>query len=229
MTVALADAYTHFNIPLLRKRNKRSIMAMTAMPMLIHGPDAYFSGWEQPAAPIPRWAELAGDIPRIVDKIIFPILNSEDITVIFPEKWTDFKEWRDMAAESPSDLDALLQGEDAIDGELQRIFTKSSERLGDEWTRALLGGLRFRKVVRETVLRHADIWPEDSWNTIARPMALNELCLVCILHHLETGEGREINVQMLAHWSYKYADYAYLEAGYGSSDLGLGHKLERAE
>ena len=164
-------------------------MAMTAMPMLIHGPDAYFSGWEQPAAPIPRWAELAGDIPRIVDKIIFPILNSEDITVIFPEKWTDFKEWRDMAAESPSDLDALLQGEDAIDGELQRIFTKSSERLGDEWTRALLGGLRFRKVVRETVLRHADIWPEDSWNTIARPMALNELCLVCILHHLETGEG----------------------------------------
>ena len=88
-------------------------MALTAMPMLIHGPDAYFSGWEQPAAPIPRWAELAGDIPRIVDKIIFPILNSEDTTVIFPEKWTDFKEWRDMAAEamaaeSPSDLDALL-------------------------------------------------------------------------------------------------------------------------
>ena len=175
-------------------------MTMTAMPMLTQGPNAYISGWEQPAAPASRWAELAGDIPRIVDKIIFPILNSEDITVIFPEKWTDFKEWRDvaadsMASEAPSDLDALLQGEDAIDEELHRIFTESSERLGDEWARALLGGLGFRKVVRETVLRHADIWPEDSWNTIARRMALNELCLVCVLHHLETGEGREINVQ----------------------------------
>ncbi len=36
-------------------------------------------------------------------------------------------------------------------------------------------------------------------------------------------------MQMLAYWSYKYADYAYLEASYGSSDLDLGSKLERAE
>ncbi len=209
-------------------------MTLAAAPILNHGPSVYISGWEKPAAPASRWEELIGDTPRIVGEILFPILNSEDITVIFPEKWTDFKEWRDMAAEvlaadPSSDLEYLLARENAIEEEMGRIFTESSERLGDEWAKALTGGLTFRRVVRETVLRHADIWPTDSWNIIARRMALNELCLVCVLHNLETGAGREINVQMLAYWSYKYADYAYLEAGFGSSELGLGHKLERKE
>ena len=210
-------------------------MTLAAAPILNQGPIAYISGWNNPSDSGSRWQELAGDKPRIVDEIIFPILNSEDITVIFPEKWTDFKEWRDMAADAlaaadaQSGLESLLARENAIEEEMSRIFTESSERLGDEWARALTGGLTFRRVVRETVLRHADIWPTDSWNIIARRMALNELCLVCVLHNLETGAGREINVQMLAYWSYKYADYAYLEAGFGSSELGLGHKLEREE
>ena len=208
-------------------------MTLPAAPILNHGPTVY-TGLTKPAAPTPQWEELAGDKRRIADEILSPILNSDDITVIFPEKWTDFKEWRDMtadalAADVPAGLDALLHRENAIEEELRRIFTESAQRLGDEYTRVLLGGLRFRKIVRETALRHADIWPANSWNTIARRMALNELCLVCILHHLETGAGQEINVQMLAYWSYKYADYASLEVGYACSDLGLGRKLERPE
>ena len=209
-------------------------MTLAAAPILSHGPNAYFSGWDKLSDSGPRWEEVAVDKPRIVDEIIFPILNSEDITVIFPEKWTDFKEWRDMAADTlangaPSNPDALLIREDAIDGELRRIFTESSEQLGEEWAKSLLRGLTFRKIVRETVLPHADTWPADSWKTIAHRMALNELCLVCILHHLETGAGEDINVQMLAYWSYKYADYAVLEASFGSSELGLGRKLECPE
>lgn len=209
-------------------------MTLAAAPILSHGPSAYIAGCEKLAIPDSRWEKLMGDKPRIVGEILFPILNSEDITVIFPEKWTDFKEWRDMAADAlaadaQSGLEDLLQREDRIDEELRRIFTESSERLGDEWAKALTGGLKFRKAVRESVLPYADIWPEDSWNTIARRMALNELCLVCILHYLETGAGRETNVQMLAYWSYKYGDYAALETSFGSSKLGLGRKLERPE
>ena len=207
-------------------------MTLATAP-IFHGPSAYIPGWQEPAS-VGNHRETADDEKRrFVDEILFPILNSENISVIFSEKWTDFKERREEDASLPDQdsagLDALLLREDAIDRRLQGIFAESSERLGDERANALIGGLRFRKVVRETVLRHADIWPENSLHIIGRRMTLNELCLACVLHHLATGAGREVNAQTLALWSYQFADYASLEVGYACSDLGLGRKLEREE
>lgn len=205
-------------------------MTLATAP-IFHGSSAYIPGWQEPAAAGNRRATADDEIRRLVDEIISPILDSENISAVFSEKSADFQERQEDGVTLPDQdsagLDALLRREDAIDRRLQSIFAEASERLGDERADALLGGLRFRKAVRETVLRYADIWPENSLRIIGRRMTLNELCLACVLHHLATGAGREVNVQTLALWSYQFADYASLEVGYIGADLGLGRKLER--
>lgn len=204
-------------------------MTLATAP-IFHGSSAYIPGWQEPAGAGNRRETADDEIRHLVDEIISPILNSENISVVFSEKSAAFQARRDEDAALPDQdsagWEALLRREDAIDRQLQRLFAEASERLGDARADALIGGLRFRKAVRETVLRHADIWPENSLRIIGRRMALNELCLACVLHHLTTGDGRESNVQTLALWSYQFADYASLEVGYACADLGLGRKLE---
>ena len=96
-------------------------------------------------------------------------------------------------------------------------------------------GFTWRTGVQESssgrpCLRHADIWPEDSWNTIARRMALERAMLgLRPAPRLETGEAAGNQRAKLAYWSYKYgADYGLSRSQLRlNSDLDLGSKLER--
>ena len=192
-------------------------MTLAAEPILNHGP-AVYTGWTKPADPASRQEELAGYKRRIVDEILSPILNSDDISSAFQEKWPAFQQWRNtvadaLAPDSPPDLDAVFQQEDTAEEKFRGIFDNESDKLGRA-IKPLLGGIQLRKIIRESVLPHLKSWPEDSYGIISNRMALNELCLACVLHHLATGAGREANAHTLAVWSYHYADHAYAEAGY---------------
>ena len=199
-------------------------MAVSAAPILNHGASSYISGSER----------LAKDKARIEREIIVPILESKDLVTTFLEKWTAFKEWRNSIAkahfsDARSAPGVLLQQEDTLDEELRRIFADAFERLGQVSVTPLLSGLQLRKIVRMSLLPHSDEWPECSWKGIAGRMTSNELCLVCILHHLATEAGQMSNVHTLAAWSFMYAQEAYFEAGDVAGELGLWHKLEREE
>ncbi len=211
-------------------------MTLATATILSNGPNAYISDSGAQAIHVSRLEEAASGRPKTItiEEIIVPILESEDIAATLQEKWTAFKEWRDKdvrvrAANAPSDLTALLQEEDSIDEKLRRIFTKSSGNIGEAWVRPLLGGLHLRKIVRESVLPNIEQWATDSRHIISDRMALNELCLTCVLHHLATGAGRKPDVQKLAVWSFKYAQEAYFEAGYSGKDADGGRKLEQEE
>ena len=207
-------------------------MTLPAAPILNHGPTVY-TGWTKPAAPTPQWEELAGDKRRIADAILSPILNSDDITPAFQEKWPAFQQWRNavadaLAADTPQDLDAVLRQEDAAEEKLLGAFNQASGKLGQA-IKPVLSGIQLRKIVRKSVLPHLESWPENSYGIIAKRLTQNELCLACVLHHLATGAGQKTNVSTLSIWGFIYAQKAYFEAGVGAGDLGLWHKLERDE
>lgn len=192
-------------------------MTLPAAPILNHGP-AVYKGWTKPATPTRQWEELAGDQRRITDEILSPILNSDDIAPAFLAKWPAFRQWRNaiadaLAADAPQDLDAVLQQEEDAEAKLLGAFNQSPDRLGQA-IRPLESGLQLRQIVRKSVLPHLASWPVDSYGVIAKQLALNELCLSCVLHHLATGAGRAANVSTLAIWSFRYAQEAYFEAGY---------------
>ena len=192
-------------------------MTLAAEPILNHGPNVY-AGWTEPAAPASRQEDRASYNRRILGEILSPILNSDDISMAFQEKWPAFRQWRDTVAEAlatdtPQDLSAVLQREDAAEEKFRGVFDKASENLGQA-IKPLLWGIRLRKIVRESVLPHLDSWPEDSYGIITRQMALNELCLAGVLYHLVAGAGREVNAHTLAVWSFKSVQEAYFEAGY---------------
>ena len=207
-------------------------MTLVAAPILGNGPEAYISDSEPHYAAVPRFEGASSCVRRIFSEIFVPILESEDPSATLQEKWTAFRELRDLAVkarlgDSVPSLDELLKGEDALEAQLLGILADASEKFGEEWIRAIMGGLKLRKIVRETVLPRFESWPEDSRGIIADRMALNELCLGSVLYHLGTGAGRESSAQTLAVWSYHYADYAYVEAGIGGKDYATEGRLDQ--
>jgi hypothetical protein len=207
-------------------------MTLIAAPILGNEPKAYILDSERRHTTAPRLEETAGYVQRICTEIIIPILESEEPAAILLEKWIAFKELRDGAVKarlgnSDPCLEDLLRGEDDLEAQLRGILADASEKFGEGWIRPILGGLQLRKIVREIVLPHIESWPEDSREIIADRMALNELCMGCVLYHLGTDVGRETNAQTLAVWSYHYADYAYAEAGISGKDYVPEGRLDR--
>ena len=96
---------------------------------------------------------------------------------------------------------------------MKGAFIRSSAKLGEPATKALLGAIDLKKVVRGGTMPHFEVWPEDSRNQIGHLFASSELCVIGVLHHLATGIGRAENVQTLADWSFAYIERAYEEAG----------------
>ena len=193
-------------------------MTLVAAPILGNEPKDYIPDLEASNTSVPRFEEATSYVRRIFDEVIVPILESEEPATALQGKWGAFKEFRDVAVKarlgnSDPSLDELLKGEDALEAQLRGILADASEKLGEAWIRPILGGMKLRKIVRETVLPLIESWPEDSREKIEDRMAMNELCLGCVLYHLGTGVGRESSAQELAVWSYHYAEYAYAEAG----------------
>ena len=206
-------------------------MTLAASPILANEPTAYIPDSRMRESTAPRLTEAANHGIRIGQEILIPILESEDLAAAFQEKWEIFKKWRGKAvkarfADSTPSVNELLKEEDSLEEKLRDIIADASGKLGPDWKKPLLGAIHLRKIVRESVLPHWESWPQDSGEIIADRMALNELCLACVLHHLKTGAGQVGNAQTLAVWSYHYAEHAYAEAGLSGKDYIPGDGSE---
>ena len=165
--------------------------------------------------------QLASQKESIDRDVVVPILESDDLYMTFAAKREIYKSWRNAwvsaiaeeAATSDIDLSTVMESQDAQDERLKNNFIGSSAKLGEPATKALLGAIDLKKVVRGGTMPHFENWAEDSWNQIGHLFASSELCVIGILHHLATGIGRTENVQALADWSFAYIERAYGEAG----------------
>ena len=153
--------------------------------------------------------------------VVVPILESDDLYTTFAAKREIYKNWRNawvsaIAEEADANgiaLSTVMESQDAQDERLKSTFTGSSGKLGEPATKALLGSIDLKRIVRGGTMPHFENWPEDSWGLIAHHFASSELCVIGVLHHLNTGMGRTENVQTLAEWSFAYIERAYGEAG----------------
>ena len=164
---------------------------------------------------------LAGQKESIDRNVVVPILESANLNSTFADKREEYKGWRNAwvsalaeeAAVNDIDLSTVMESQDVQDEQLKSTFIRSSAKLGEPATKALLGAMDLKKVVRGGTMPHFEDWPEDSWNQIGHLFASSELCVIGVLHHLATGIGRTENVQTLADWSFAYVERAYGEAG----------------
>ena len=157
--------------------------------------------------------EMTSYIQHIRQEVIVPILEAEDPSEVLETKWEKFKELRDAIVQTQLENNDLLNRQNEIEDRLRSIFQGASEILGEKWVKPILSGLHLRRVVRETIFPAADEWPQDALSAIGDQLALNELCLACVLHHLKVGTGSVDNARTLGVWGYNFADYAYAEAG----------------
>ena len=164
---------------------------------------------------------LAGQKGSIDRNVVVPILESTNLYPTFEDKREEYKSWRnawvsaiaDEAVVNDIDLLTVMETQDVQDEQVKSIVMRSSAKLGESATKALLGAMDLKKVVRGGAMPHFEDWPEDSWNQIGHLFASSELCVIGVLHHLETGIGQTENVQPLADWSFAYIERAYEEAG----------------
>ena len=165
--------------------------------------------------------QFVGQKESIVRNIVVPILESENLNSTFSDMREEYKRrrnaWVSAMAEEAAinhiDLSTVMESQNAQDEQLKSAFIRSSAKLGEPATKALLGAMDLKKVVRGGTMPHFEDWPEDSWNQIGHLFASSELCVIGVLHHLATGIGRNENVQTLADWSFAYIERAYGEAG----------------
>ena len=165
--------------------------------------------------------QLASRKESIDRDVVAPILESNDLYTTFADKRETYKNWRNAwvaavaaeAAADGADLSTVMESQDAQDEQLKSTFIKAQVKLGEPATKALLGAIDLKKIVRGGAMPHFEDWPEDSCNRIGHLFASSELCVIGVLHYLATGIGRTENVQTLADWSFAYIESAYGEAG----------------
>ena len=116
------------------------------------------------------------------------------------------------------DVEAVLTNEDRLYDALTATFGVHSEELGESITKAVMEGIRLRRVVRRSIVPQRETWPEESWERIGHLMTNSELCLAGILEYLATEEGSRANVETLARWAFENALEAYWDAGYYGRD-----------
>ena len=195
---------------------------MVMVAELTTGGPAVYSPAEEPRIAMgSALNRLAGQKESIDRNVVVPILESDDLHSTFAAKREEYKGWRnawvsaiaEQAAANDIELSMVMESQDDQDDQLKATFTKSSVKLGESATKALLGAIDLKKIVRGGTMPHFENWPEDSWNLIAHHFASSELCVIGVLHHLATGIGQTENVQTLADWSFVYIEQAYGEAG----------------
>ena len=187
----------------------------------------------QPLEPLlSRWPELypqltgateadndpTGEVDRIREEVLAPILESRDIASTFRKSREAYRVWKESRTNEATDLDVVLAEEDRLDESLARITLEHQDDLGERAIRAIQEAIRLRKIARQSVPPHQHTWPAESWDRIGSLMASSELCLAAILRYLTTGEGDWGRLETLAAWGFQYAQNAYFDAGENGRD-----------
>ena len=160
----------------------------------------------------------AGEIARVKSEVIAPILEAGDMAHAFVEIRESYRHWTRSLPGAEGDQESVMLREDRKDDVLGGVLGARREYLGETTLRAMLEGIRLRKMVRESVIPHRDTWPEKSWRRIGDLLADNELCNLAVIHHLATGEGDRGRIETLAAWGWKYSLDAYFDAGDNGQD-----------
>ena len=159
--------------------------------------------------------ERARETVRVRREVIAPLLEATDIDRAFEEMSEELQEvGRLVAAEWKENLETVLALEEERDDAMTATFDVHSEELGEAITKAVMEGIRLRRIVRRSILPQREGWPEESWERIGHLMTNSELCLAGILEYLATEEGRWDNVEKLARWGFDNALDAYWDAGH---------------
>ena len=155
----------------------------------------------------------AGEIARVKSEVIAPILAAGDMAHAFVEMRRNYRDWTRSLPGAEDDPELVMSLEDRKDDALVAVLGAHREYLGERTLRAMLEGIRLRKIVRESTVHHQETWPEESWRRIGDLLADNELCNLAVIHHLATGEGDRGRIESLATWGWKYSLDAYFDAG----------------
>ena len=154
-------------------------------------------------------------------EVIAPLLEAADIHSAFEVMSEEYRKWRSSLPTEEEDLETVLAHEDENDDALTATFGVYSEELGEAIIKAVMEGIRLRRIVRRSILPQREGWPEESWERIGHLMTNSELCLAGILEYLATEEGSRANVETLARWGFENALEAYWDywdAGYYGRD-----------
>ena len=138
-------------------------------------------------------------------EVIAPLLEATDIHGAFEETREVYTRWRGSLPPVEGNLEDLLADEEERDEALTATCGVHSEELGEAITKAVMEGIRLRRIVRRSILPQREGWPEESWERIGHLMTNSELCLAGILEYLATEEGSRANVETLARWAFENA------------------------
>ena len=188
-------------------------MSRSLEPMLSRWPELYpLTGTDEPDN------DPTGEVERIREEVLAPILESGDIAVTFVESREAYKTWKEPRSGEATDLEAVLDREDRLGDSLSDIMEDHRDELDERVVRAIGEATKLQAIVRRSVLPHRETWPEESWLRIGRLMTNSELCLATILEYLATGEGDRGRIETLASWGFQYAQNAYFDAGENGRD-----------
>ena len=162
--------------------------------------------------------ERARETVRVRREVIAPLLKATDIHKVFEETREQYQGWRDSLPPVEGNLETVLVHEDEKEDALTATYGVHSEELGEAIIKAVMEGIRLRRIVRRSILPQRERWPEGSWERIGHLMTNSELCLAAILEYLATEEGSRVNVEALARWAFENALEAYWDAGYYGRD-----------
>ena len=149
--------------------------------------------------------ERARETVRVRREVIAPLLEATDIHRAFEETREVYTRWRGSLPPVEGDPETVLAHEDEKEDALTATFGVHSEELGEAITKAVMEGIRLRRIVRRSILPQREGWPEESWERIGHLMTNSELCLAGILEYLATEEGSRANVETLARWAFENA------------------------
>ena len=105
------------------------------------------------------------------------------------------------------------------------ISEQAEAQLGRKASRNLERSLMLAEIVQETALKAPNAWQHPEFAGAASLLALRQLCLAAVVHHLAAGAGQPENAAALAQSCHDFAFQAYDECGRACVSLGMVSRL----
>ena len=112
--------------------------------------------------------DSSGETRRVKKELIVPLLLTDDINSAFDVAKEEYQRWRHSLPAEESDPETVLAQEARFDDTLAAFLEGHRDELGDQAVKAALESVKLRRIARDSVLPHREIWPEGSWERIGQ-------------------------------------------------------------
>lgn len=161
--------------------------------------------------------------------ILEPLLASSEIRNSVMEHFAPFAGWTEgIEAELVRELgsEAAARFAAAVAESARAVIGQQAEaQLGREAHRNLERSFMLAAIVQETALKAPDAWGHPELAEAGAMLALQQLCLAAVVHHLTAGAGKPDNAAALAQSCHDFAFQAYDECGRACISLGMVSRL----